>query len=212
MKAVMRAVLLDSEARSAANLTLGSWGKLREPIVRYANFMRAFNVTSTSGYYRIWNLEDPITSLGQNPMRAPSVFNWFRPDYSPQGPARLAGLLAPEFQIVHEGTSTSWVNFIYDKARRENSWTRAVEQQYGKDVRDFLAADLTAELALVGNPAALVDRLNLLLAANQLSASTRTTIVDALNGISASSVSGQRARVSAAITLVMSCPEYLIQK
>lgn len=212
MKAVMRAVLLDAEARSATNLTVASWGKLREPIVRYANFMRAFNVSSTTGYYRIWNLEDPVRSIGQNPMRAPSVFNWFRPDYSPQGPVRQAGLLAPEFQIVHEGTATSWVNFIEEKSRRETSWGRANDQQWGVDVRDYLAADLTQEVSLASNAAALFDRLNLLLAANQLSSATKTVIVNALNGINASSESGRRSRVSTAITLVMSSPEYLIQK
>jgi hypothetical protein len=145
-------------------------------------------------------------------MRAPSVFNWFRPDYSPQGPVRQAGLLAPEFQIVHEGTATSWINFIEEKSRRETSWGRANDQQWGVDVRDYLAADMTQELSLASNAAALFDRLNLLLAANQLSSATKTLIVNALNGISASTESGRRSRVSTAITLVMSSPEYLIQK
>lgn len=211
LKAVIRAVLLDEEARSAANLSSPSWGKMREPIVRYGNFMRTFNVRSRSGYYRIWNLEDPIHSIGQNPMRAPSVFNWFRPDYSPQGVVREAGLLAPEFQIVHEGTTTSWVNFIESESRNATTWGRDRMAQYS-NVSDYLAADLTAELNLAQNPRALVDRLNLLLAANQLSTGTRTTIVDAISRMSGATTRDRQARVSAAITLVMSSPEYLIQK
>ena len=60
-------------------------------MVRYANFMRAFDVKASGGLYKIWNLEDTLSSVGQNPLRAPSVFNWFRPDYSPPGPISAMG-------------------------------------------------------------------------------------------------------------------------
>ena len=205
MRAVLRAVLLDPEARSTSQLNDPTWGKLREPMVRFGNFMRAFNVNSQSGYFRMWNLEDPVSSLGQNPMRAPSVFNWFRPDYSPQGAVREAGLIAPEFQIVHEGTITSWVNFMASNA----DGRLPVD---GQDTRDRLVPNYTSELGLAGNASQLVDRLNLLLAAGQLSPSTRTTIVDAVNSINGTTEAGRRSRLTAAITLVMSSPEYLIQK
>jgi uncharacterized protein (DUF1800 family) len=198
-------VLLDPEARSAAKLSDPTWGKLREPLVRFGNFMRAFNVNSQSGYFRLWNLEDPVSSLGQNPMRAPSVFNWFRPDYSPQGAIRERNLVAPEFQIVHEGTITSWVNFISYSAQGRLPTD-------GQDTRDRLNPDFTAELNLASNAQQLVDRLDLLLTAGQLSPDTRTVIVDALNSINASTDSGRRSRIAAAITLIMSSPDYLIQK
>ena len=205
MRAVLRAVLLDPEARSAAKLSDPTWGKLREPLVRFGNFLRAFNVNSQSGYFRLWNLEDPVSSLGQNPMRAPSVFNWFRPDYSPQGAIRERNLVAPEFQIVHEGTITSWVNFISYSAQGRLPTD-------GQDTRDRLNPDFTTELNLASNAQQLVDRLDLLLTAGQLSPDTRTVIVDALNSINASTDSGRRARIAAAITLIMSSPDYLIQK
>ena len=80
------------------------------------------------------------------------------------------------------------------------------------DQRFWRAADLSKELELATQPQALVDRLNLLLAAGQLSAQTRAAIVDAVNSINGSDTRGRRDRVSTAIALVMSCPEYMIQK
>jgi hypothetical protein len=77
-------------------------------------------------------------------------------------------------------------------------------------------ADVTAayvnEQTQASDPARLVKRLNLLLAANQISAATETRIVNAITSISISSSTGPINRVRAAIMLVMACPEYLIQK
>ena len=112
MKAVIRAVLLDPEARDAAKLADANWGKLREPVVRVANWARLFGASSPSGALRINRLHDPIEGVGQGPLRSPSVFNFFRPDYSPAGDVRDAGLVAPEFQITHE-TTVSALSLIH---------------------------------------------------------------------------------------------------
>ena len=85
MRAVLRAVLTDVEARDVSKTSDPVWGKLREPMIRFATWMRAFDAKAPNGYYAIWNLEDPVTSIGQNPLRAPSVFNWYRPSYSHPG-------------------------------------------------------------------------------------------------------------------------------
>lgn len=124
MQAVIRAILLDPEARSETAFKNASWGKLREPIIRYANFMRAFRASAFNGYFRIWNLEDPVYGLGQNPLRSPSVFNFFAPSYTPPGPLQQAGLVAPEFQITDETTVTGYANFITDVVFRQNTWFR----------------------------------------------------------------------------------------
>jgi uncharacterized protein (DUF1800 family) len=211
MKAVLRAVLTDPEARNASAATGPNWGKLREPMVRYGNFMRAFNVRASSGYYRIWNLEDPVSSLGQNPLRAPSVFNWYRPSYAPPGAIMAAGLVAPEFQITHETTVTGYANFIVDKAERETRWWRDNNAAPYGPVQDYLAADYSAELALAGNPAALVDRLKLLLTAGRMTAATRTLIIDAVTAVPANAQAGN-ARVATAVALTMVSPEFIVQK
>lgn len=200
MKAVIRAVLMDPEARDNARLADPQWGKLREPMVRFANWMRAFDAkTPARGYlYAIWNLEDPVSSIGQNPMRAPSVFNWYRPSYAPPGEVMRRGLVAPEFQITHETTATGYANFI----------THTVDRGYGWNDTSVRAA-YTTELALAANPSALLDHLNLLLTAGRMSTATRNTILTAVNALPASNARG---RVITAVSLVMLSPDYIVQK
>ena len=200
MKAVLRAVLMDVEARDSGKLADPQWGKLREPLVRFATWMRAFDAkTATRGYlYSIWNLEDPVSSIGQNPLRAPSVFNWFRPGYAPPGDIMRRGLVAPEFQITHETTVTGYANFVAWTVERGHGWNDTA-----------LKAAYTAELALAGNPPALMDHLNLLLVAGQMTSGTRETILTAVNALP---VANPNARVITAIALVMLSPEFVVQK
>jgi len=212
MKTVLRAVLLDPEARDAAKLADPTWGKLREPMVRYANFMRAFDVKSTGGVYKIWNLEDTLSSVGQNPMRAPSVFNWFRPDYAPPGAVAARGLVAPEFQITHETTTTGYANFMASVTEHQNTWFRDnVMAQYGPTV-DYLAGSYAAEMALARtDTGALMDRLNLLFMSGQMTAATRKVILDAVNATPADADTGMR-RVAVAVFLITQSPEFIVQK
>lgn len=198
MRAVLRAVLLDQEARDVNTSNQPTWGKLREPMVRFGNWMRAFDARSSNGVYAIWNLEDNVSSLGQNPLRAPSVFNWFRPDYAPPGQILNQGLFAPEFQITHETTVTGYANFVAYTAERGHGWgTGAILPNY------------TAEVALANNPAALMDRLNALLTAGRMTATTRQVIINAINEIPASQASR---RVHMAVALTMVSPEFIVQK
>jgi len=214
MKAVIKAVLLDPEARDASKVSDPLWGKLREPMIRYANFMRAFDVKSASGYYKIWNLEDPLYSIGQNPMRAPSVFNWFTPSYVPTGDLMNKGMVAPEFAITHETTVTGYANFIIWQAERQTNWWRDNVAIKDGSVDHYLGADYSEEMALVSNPVALVDRLNLILAAGRMSGSTKQTIVNAISAIPLTQVSGYSglSRVAGAVALTMVSPEFIVQK
>ena len=78
--------------------------------------------------------------------------------------------------------------------------------------RNDLSVAYTAELALADNPTALVDRVQLLLCAAQLQPATRSSIVDAVTSITASTDAGRANRVYAAILLVLASPEALVQK
>ena len=197
LKAVISAVLLDPEARAASGLTSSTWGKLREPMVRFVQWARSFKAVP-AGVWAVGDLSDTATRLGQSPLRSPSVFNFFRPGYVPQGAGFTAnGLVAPELQIVNESTVAAWVNFMQG----------AVQNGSGG-----LVADYSTEIALAADPAALMNRLNLLLAANQLSAATVSTIAAAITSINASTAAGQKTRVQAAVLLVLASPEYLAQK
>ena len=199
LRAVTKAVLLDADARRDPSLTAPTWGKLREPMLRFVQWARTFGVTSSDGRWVLYNLE---SSLGQSPLRSPSVFNFFRPGYVPAGTAlATTGQPAPEFQITNENTVATYINFMRDR----------IASGYTSD-NSKLAADYARELALVADPAALVARLNLLLTGNQLAPATVSTIRDAVTTISAQSDTGRNNRVWAAVLLVMSSPDYIVQK
>lgn len=202
LKAVVKAVLTDREALDPAGLTSNSFGKVREPIVRLAQWARTFGATSSDGRWLMGDLSNPATQLGQSPMRSPSVFNFFRPGFVPPNTAIAdQRLIAPEFQIVNETSVSGYVNFMTNVIRSGIS---------GNVVATY--ADL---LTLVLDPDRLVDRVDLLLTAGQLTAATRTEILNALRATTVTETSTdavKRNRVFTAVLLVMASPEYLVQR
>ncbi|MBC7469742.1 MAG: DUF1800 domain-containing protein [Ramlibacter sp.] len=199
MKAVVRATLLDTEARDLTAASSPSFGKLREPVTRFLNWARAFGATSASDAWAVNDLTDPATRLGQSPMRSPSVFNFFRPGYVPPNSAIAAGgLAAPEFQITTESSVAGYVNFMQSTVS-------------GVGVGDLRTGYPTL-LPLAADSRALLAEVNLVLAANQLSAATLAMLASALDSIAAVSDSGKLNRIYAALTLVLASPEYIVQK
>lgn len=152
--AVVRAILLDYEARSTDLLDRQGYGHQREPVLRTTAAMRAFNPVSVSGN---WTLGTTDSDLAQTPLRSPTVFNFFELDYVRPGDIAAAGLCAPEFQITSETSTINSHNFfrggIYNTSGFKN------------DVR----LDLTFETGLAGAAAALVEHLNQKLMAGQMS-------------------------------------------
>jgi len=221
LAAVFKTILLDTEATSAAGLTLTTFGKLREPMVRTAQWARTFKATSLKGTWKIGNPNySAVDALGQSPLQAPSVFNFFRPGYVPPSTAMaFSKATAPEFQLVNESTTASYINYLQNFLY-QGMWVRAPELITSPDSATptdgpDIVPDYSAELALVGNPSGLINRLNLLLCAGQLSAETVTMMVNALSydsTNSASSDSAKRSYVAKAIMFVMCCSEYLVQK
>ncbi len=208
MKAVIRAILLDTEARSDSNLTAISDGKLREPILRLSAWLRAFNASAPSQKFQIQILDDTVYALGQSPLRSPTVFNFFRPGYVPPNSAIAdADLVAPEMQLVGE---TSIVGYL-------NTMQAIIGEGAGGDHRD-IKGDYTAELALADTPDKLIDRVNLLLLANQMSTTLRGQILAAINSVALSTTdlvaaaAARKNRVSMAIFLTMASTEFLVQK
>ncbi len=219
--AVFRAVLLDDEANSTAGLSSTTFGKLREPMVRVAQWARTFKANSLRGTWKLGRFDfSAVDALAQSPLQSPSVFNFFRPGYIPPGTAMAASRsTVPEFQLVNESTTASWVNFLQNIVR-SGIWVRAPELITSPDAATAtdgydIVPDYSAELALVGNPDALVARLNLLLCAGQLSSATVSMIVAALGSDKTTTTStdnSKRSYVAKAIMFVMCCSEYLVQK
>ncbi len=198
MKAVIKAILLDAEARSDTGVTNPAFGKLREPVVRFVQWARTFGVTSVDDTWPIGDLSDPASKLGQSPLRAPSVFNFFRPGYvPPNSPIAASALNAPEFQITTESSVAGYVNFM---------------QKAIANGASGLKANTAFLMPLVNDSAALLAELNVLLAAGQLSSTTLAALKTALDTVTVTTPAGQANRINAAITLVMVAPEYLTQK
>lgn len=204
LAAVFRAILLDTEARDPANVNNPNFGKLREPVLRFAQLARTFNARSVSGNWLIGDLSDAASRLGQSPLRSPSVFNFFRPGYVPPN-TEIAnrGLLAPEFQLVNETSVAGYVNFLQSAVQGARFPVADITMDYSGMV----------EIALDSRE--LLDRLDLLLTGNQLSEGVKDTIRTAMDSVAltaTSSTADRLRRVHIGVTLVLASTDYLIQK
>ncbi len=195
MTAVVRAILLDAEARDLSFIDKPYHGMLREPYVRYIHLCRAFNATTNSGAFR--NLGFPET-FGQLPMQSPSVFNFFLPDHQPQGPIADAGLVAPEFQITTATTTASTINF----------WGNALREDLMDLPGDQARLDLTDEIALANNIPALIDRLDIILTRGNLADGARQIIQQTVT--QASAIASDREIVELALYLFLNSPDFAV--
>ncbi len=198
LSAVLKAILLDPEARQATNTSSATPGKLREPILRFCAWARAFNLQSAGDNWQIGDTSDPATRLGQSPLRSPSVFNFFRPGYVPPNTSIAnAKLVAPEFQLANESSVVGYINFM--------------QKVVANGIAD-MRVDYTSLLSLADNPASLLAEINLLLAANQISAASLQRMTNAIASMPAGTDARRKNRVYAALTLVLASPEFLVQK
>ncbi len=198
LKAVVRSILLDDEARNSASLTSDTFGKLREPMLRFTAWARAYGATSPSDAWAIGDTSDPATRLGQSPLRSPTVFNFFRPGYVPPNSSlSRSSLVAPEFQLSNESSVVGYVNYM-----------QGVISAGVGDVK----ADYTALLALADNAQALLDEINTVIAAGQVGVGTIAIFKGALDSMPSGTASTRANRVYAALILIMAAPEFQVLK
>lgn len=137
MKAVVRAILLDAEARRPFDdpATDVNFGKVREPMLKQVALWRHFGAVSPNTatfpatnpqggaanplagqpYIRRWGNPNPQDAYQQRPLGAPSVFNFYEPDYKQPGQVAQANLFSPELQIIHEVTTVTASNELYSR-------------------------------------------------------------------------------------------------
>jgi uncharacterized protein (DUF1800 family) len=200
LKAVVKAILLDDEARNKSNISNPQFGKVREPIMRFLAWARAFNANSATDTWTLGDTSDPATKLGQSPLRSPTVFNFFRPGYvPPNSTIAAASLVAPEFQIANESSVVGYVNFMQNAV------------SHGGGVGDLLA-DYSSLLPLADNATSLLDEINLLLAAGQISEATMVTLRSAVGSMASGTDAARSKRIYAALTLVLAAPEFIVLK
>jgi uncharacterized protein (DUF1800 family) len=214
---VIKAVLLDAEARDVAyaNRT-DSFGKLREPVIRMTNWLRAFDLVKPGRVVldptvvRNFEFSSKRNELCQYPMSAPSVFNFWRPGFVPNKNFAQAnagnGLVAPEMQVVHEVCSAKYLRMLKAVVKRSSNLI------FGLTKSDELLMMSTYQQEIGLGTQALVARMNELLMAGRMSESLQKTINAAVDSIAPDSRQGQLRRAQIAVFLTMASSDYLVQK
>ncbi|MDB4334476.1 DUF1800 domain-containing protein [Akkermansiaceae bacterium] len=188
LKQVIQAILFDPEARAMSD-DADIRGKVREPIIRMLHAMRAFKSETEPSHYGVFSstLE---RDLGQFPLLAPSVFNFYLPDYAPPGELKMMGLVAPELQIATDSTIIRTHNLLSDTANAGH-WAHQV--------------DYTNEVALLSDPEVLLDHFDVLLTYGQMSEATRDAARARLVGIPEN-------KVRRAAQIIVNSPDFSVLK
>ena len=172
-----------------------------------------------------WNVgETGSGSLFQTPLKSPTVFNFYEPDYRFPGATGNANLYGPEFQILSETSVVNTTNLYYNlthssfndlrmefTTRPSNAlqlpypWPVSVPGTYTNDLDN-------PEIAIAGNTTALIDRLNTLLLGGRMSSTLRGHLTTYLNTMASATTANKKARVQDAAYLIMLSHEYSIQK
>jgi hypothetical protein len=176
---------------------------------------------STSGvgnnYRHLWDMGDLRGTFQQNPLRSPTVFNFYEPDYTFLGQTGNAGLTGPEFQITSETTVITAANWFYDLTRRNSILTSSPFSygqgySYGDANKKEIKLNLTREMPMASNAGPLVDHLATLLMPGQMTPRLRTLLTDYLNTITAATDADKMNRLGEALYLISLCPESAIQR
>ncbi|MCB1688515.1 MAG: DUF1800 domain-containing protein [Halioglobus sp.] len=205
LKAVIAAILMDVEARSAASAEDPTFGKLREPVLRFTHWARAFEVNSADAANELsLRNTNRAEALGQQAYRSPSVFNFYRPGYiAPGTETGAAGLTAPELQITTASTVVGYPNFLA-------SFVFGLSPKIDRDEPPTYVANYARQVAVAADPQALLDNLDLLLTHGTLQAETRERITGLLDTLDAETEEDLLLRARFASVLVMTSPEYIV--
>ncbi|HZV68522.1 MAG TPA: DUF1800 domain-containing protein [Saprospiraceae bacterium] len=203
MSAVIKAILLDPEARTCQSLEDANFGKLTEPFLRYTQFTKA--VPMEQFYGRYWNVAYGFWgATGQIPLGARTVFNFYLPDYQPLGPVTENGLVGPEFQIHNSRTSIEFMNQANDWA----VWGYVMDDWENDNPHVTFNIDELKSLAR--DPETLVNRLDMIFTHGSLSQHTRDLIKEAITPFHDNDYRQDRVRL--AMYLLLVSPDYNIMK
>lgn len=207
LQATLAAILLDPSLFTPGGLG-PSEGKIREPVLKWAHWARAFQVSAVDADNegRLKTSDDPFEGLAQQPFRSPSIFNFYRPGYVAPGTASgEAGLTTPEFQIVNENSAAGYLNFMTDYV--QNATNRSGSE-------DTFIPDYSFEIEIAGDPSALTDHLNTLLTGGRMLEETEASIIEAVSLIEvdeATRAEDLLTRVELAILMTLNAPSYSVQ-
>lgn len=212
LRATLAAILLDPATFASPEQSVGDeTGKVREPILRFTHWARAFNVSGLDAHNetKLWDTSGTTNSLGQQAFSSPSVFNFYRPGYVAPGTSTgERDITVPEFQIVNESSSVGYLNFMtvfaFDRAAQNDNSIETYKPDYSD------------ELALVDDPVALIDHLDNLLTGGRMSDDEKTDILDIITTLEvrtnspSNTAADEKIIVQAAVALFLNSPSFAV--
>jgi len=211
--AVAKAILTDPEATTVS--ASGTAGKLREPLLRLAHLWRAFNASDANGNLSEFSvLQNSPTAFAESPLSAPTVFNFFQPDYVRAGTLATAGMVAPEFQITNENTLVLTNNQLQRQAYQfiDSTGKKYYSPNGYSEVGSLNANSVLLKTkdweAYASTPDILVNKLNAVLLGGQMTSAMRNSLINYAASIpSTDSVS----RITETADLILNSPQYAVQ-
>jgi uncharacterized protein (DUF1800 family) len=200
LKAVVKAILLDTEARTMISQNPQE-GHLMHPALFITNLLRAFNPLSADGTTQSDGYLDPQSvNMGMDVFNPPSVFSY----YSPSGGVPGSSLRGPEFGILNTSTAVRRANFVNTIVFSKIS----VGTTYPFNPSGT-SLDFSALAPLAGDPGALVDNLNTLMLGGQMSGEMQSSITSAVNAVASSN---PLKRVRTAVYLIATSSQYQVER
>lgn len=227
LAATLAAILFDEAARRDRDLSEATFGKVREPILRFTAWARAFGVDGSRPEYAFELFDTSgVGKLSQHPFRARSVFNYYRPGFVAPGTRTGArDLTIPEFQLINASANTGYINFMtfWAFGGLANFGVEELEQELSvfdipvdrTELGRAWRPDYSEEIAIADNASALVASLNRKLTYGSLSAETASSIEAAVSQVALSSADdtpARETRVRLATLLVVTSPDFLVQR
>jgi len=192
LKAVVKAILMDPEARGAGSATT-TYGSLKEPVLMITNLIRGLSGITDGN-----RMEGNASNLGQRPYYSPTVFNYFPPDQTIQGTT----ILAPEFLIHTTQTAINRANLVWNMIVNPSAPDNTISGSTGTRLNTMQFEPLAA------NPQAMVDQIDLVLTGGQTPAAAKALIVTAVNAVPATNT---QLRSQQAVYLLASSFHYQVQ-
>ncbi len=206
LKAVVRAILLDPEARGDVKND-PNYGYLKEPVLHVTNILRQFNVRAANGAAGSFSdgyINPQTQALSQDVFRAPSVFNYYPPDYI----VPVSNIRGPEFYIMTTSTALRRANFVNTIVFN----TIAATTPPNTLIPNGTSIDLSEMQALATadtTGAQLVEALNKKLMHGTMSTAARNIIT---NAVLAVPTTNPLLRARTAVYLVATSSQYQVQR
>ena len=201
-------------------------GAAENPILNRGSLVSGTDI-ATSGYSD-WTVGSSDTNLAQTPMRSPTVFNYFLPDYQFPGTLQDNGLITPEFELSSETNVTRQANFLYGGIYGSHVSTgltsfgsQDIMMDFGPWIGDITGAPAgTNYWTNTANLRALIQQMSKLLMASSMSQAMEDAIYNYVSNTATNyitypaspSESQRRDRLRAILHFIATSSEFTIQK